>query len=105
MTSPSNTAATLIPRLRAELDGRVIAQDDAGYDAARAVFYGKFDRRPAVIVQPQDAAEVARVVSAARDVGADLTVRSGGHRVGGHNKGDGAIVIDMANMRGLEFDV
>ena len=104
MTSPSNTAATLIPRLRAELDGRVIAPDDGEFDAARAVFYGKFDRRPAVIVRPKDAAEVARVVSAARDAGAELTVRSGGHSVAGHSMVEGAIVIDMANMRRLEFD-
>jgi len=40
--------------LRATFDGRVIAPDDTGYDQARGVFYGSFDRRPAVIVRPAD---------------------------------------------------
>ena len=58
-----------IPRLRAALNGRVIAPDDAGYDEARTVFYGGFDRRPAVIVRVADAADVARVVTLARETG------------------------------------
>jgi hypothetical protein len=33
-----------IPRLRAAFDGRVITPDDPGYDQARTVFYGKYDR-------------------------------------------------------------
>jgi FAD/FMN-containing dehydrogenase len=104
-TAASTAASALIPQLRSHLNGRVLAPDDAGYDAARAVFYGKFDRRPAVIVQPQDAAEVARAVSAARDAGADLTVRSGGHSVAGHSVVDGAILLDLTKLRGLEIDV
>ncbi|HEU4404073.1 MAG TPA: FAD-binding oxidoreductase [Polyangiaceae bacterium] len=104
MTSPFSAASTLIPQLRAELDGPVITPDDAGYDAARAVFYGKFDRRPAVILRPSDTAEVARVVSAVRDAGVALTVRSGGHSLAGHSVVDGAVLLDMANMRGLEID-
>jgi hypothetical protein len=49
-----------IPRLRAALNGRVITPGDTGYDHARTVFYGGFDRRPQMIVRPADAAEVAR---------------------------------------------
>ena len=45
-----------IDRLRADLGDRVIAPDDPGYDEARAVFVGGFDRRPAVIVRAADAA-------------------------------------------------
>jgi len=56
-----------ISQLRAALNGRVIAPEDAGYDEARTIFYGGFDRRPAVIVRPSDATEVARVVSLARE--------------------------------------
>ena len=53
-SSSSNPSAISVPRLRATFDGRVIAPDDAGYDQARGVFYGSFDRRPAVIVRPAD---------------------------------------------------
>ena len=63
-TSPeANPIAISIPRLRAVLNGRVIAPDDAAYDEARAVFYGGIDRRPAVIVRAADATDVSRIVA------------------------------------------
>lgn len=90
--------------LRATLDGRVIAPGDEGYDKARAVFSGAIDRRPAVIVQPADAAEVGKVVAVARDTGQELAIRSGGHSVAGHSASDGGIVLDLARIRGLDID-
>lgn len=38
----TSTASTTVDRLRAELKGRVITPDGAGYDAARTVYYGGF---------------------------------------------------------------
>ena len=93
-----------IPELRAVLNGRVIAPDDAGYDLARTVFYGGIDRRPAVIVRPADATDVSRVVSLARETGQELAVRSGGHSLAGHSVSDGGIVLDLSNMRALHID-
>jgi hypothetical protein len=61
--------ATSIPELRAALSGRVITPDDAGYDDARRVFSGEFDRRPAAIARVADDADVARVVGFARETG------------------------------------
>ena len=90
--------------LRAELDGRVITPDDAVYDRSRAVFSG-VDRRPALIIQPADATEVARVVTLARETGLPLAVRSGGHSPAGHGVCDGGIVLDLRAMRGLDIDV
>src|SRR5574342_1287369 len=74
-----------IPDLRATLKGRVIAPDDAGYDEARTVFYGGIDRRPAVIIRVEDATDVSRVVSLARETGLELAIRGGGHSVAGHS--------------------
>lgn len=93
-----------IPELRAMLDGRVIAPDDAGYEEARTVFYGGFDRRPAVIIQPANANEVSLVVSLARETGLELAVRSGGHSNAGHGVCDEGIVLDLAAMRALHID-
>jgi FAD/FMN-containing dehydrogenase len=99
------SAAISIPQLRAQFNGRVIAPDDPAYDQARTVFYGGFDRRPAVIIRPVNPAEVSRVVALARDTGLELAVRSGGHSVAGHSVSDGGIVLDLADMRGLDIDV
>jgi hypothetical protein len=94
-----------IPELREEVTGRVIVPGDAGYDQARTVFYGGFDRRPAVIVRSADAADVSRVVSLARETGAELAVRSGGHSLAGHSVSEGGIVLDLSDMRALDVDV
>ena len=102
---PADTTELSIPALRAAFDGKVIAPSDTEYDQARAVFYGAFDRRPSAIVQVKDAADVATVVSVARDTGAELTIRSGGHSVAGHSMTDGGIVIDLFQMRALDIDV
>jgi hypothetical protein len=96
---------TSIPELRAVLNGRVIAPDDAGYDEARTVFYGGIDRRPAAIVRVADATDVARVILLARETGLDLAIRSGGHSNAGHSVSDGGLVLDLRDMHGLDIDV
>jgi FAD/FMN-containing dehydrogenase len=92
------------PQLVANLPGRVIGPDDPEYDQARTVFYGGFDRRPAVIVRVADAGDVSRVVSFAREAGLELAVRGGGHSVAGHGVSDGGVVLDLSEMRALDID-
>jgi FAD/FMN-containing dehydrogenase len=103
-TSHSSTTALSIPGLRADVKGRVIGPDDAGYDEARTVFYGGIDRRPAVIVRVADADDVSRVVSLARATGLEIAVRSGGHSLVGHCVSDGGIVLDLSEMKALDID-
>jgi FAD/FMN-containing dehydrogenase len=102
--SSISTSSISIPGLRASFDGRVTAPGDAGYDQARRVFYGKYDRRPAAVVRPADAAEVARVVDLARDRGLELAVRGGGHSLAGHSTTDGGIVLDLSALTALDID-
>lgn len=103
--SPEIESTTLsIPQLRAAFNGRVIAPDDARYDEARAVFYGGIDHRPAVIIRVADAADVARVISLARETRLELAVRSGGHSFAGHSVSNGGIVLDLSDMRALDID-
>jgi FAD/FMN-containing dehydrogenase len=102
-SSPSPTTLS-IPQLRAALNGRVIAPGDPSYDQARTIFTGGFDQRPAVIVRVADAADVARVISLARDTGLELAVRSGGHSGAGHSTTEGGIVLDLRDMKALDID-
>lgn len=108
MTTTNETdtrrAALSIPQLRTTFKGQVIAPGDSAYDEARTVFVGGIDRRPAVIIQVADAADVARVVSLARETGLELAIRSGGHSGVGHSVSNGGIVLDLRNMRALDID-
>src|SRR5215475_6506566 len=103
MNSVTETSA--IAELRGQLDGGVITPGDELYDDARSVFYGSVDRRPAVIVQPANASDVSRVITLARETGAELAVRSGGHSLAGHAATEGGIVLDLRRMRSLDIDV
>ncbi len=100
-------STTVIPfdHLRADIRGTVIAPDDAGYDEARTIVSGEFDRRPSVIVRVTDAHDVAHVVKLAHDTHTELAVRSGGHSGAGHSTTDGGIVVDLRDMKALEIDV
>src|SRR5262249_51778644 len=80
------------------LAGPVVGPGDPGYEQARRVFLPSIDRRPAAIVQPADAGEVARVVSLARETGLELAVRGGGHSPAGHGTSEGGIVLDLARL-------
>jgi FAD/FMN-containing dehydrogenase len=93
-----------ISSLRASLKGEVIGPDDTRYDDERRVFFTGFDRRPAAIVRVGDASDVARVVTLARETGAELAVRSGGHSRAGDGTSEGGIVLDLSAMNAIEID-
>ena len=90
--------------LSAGLSGQVIAPGDPQYDAARRVFPGAVDRRPAAIARVAHAPDVARVIRFARERGLELAVRSGGHSPAGHGVSDGGIVVDLAGLHRLQID-
>src|SRR4030095_16428793 len=74
------------------------------YDDTRRVFFTGFDRRPAAIVRAGDTSDVARVVTLARETGAELAVRSGGHSRAGDSTSEGGIVLDLSAMNAVEID-
>ena len=90
--------------LEAVLTGQVIRPGDAIYDEARQVHNASYDRRPMAIVKVADAADVAATVQYARANHLGVAVRSGGHSMAGHGTGDGVIVIDLGDLRGLHLD-
>src|SRR3989441_4336231 len=93
-----------IAQVRTRVKGPVIAPGDVEYDAARTVFVGGIDRRPAVIVRAADATDVSAVVALARQTGLELAIRSGGHSAAGHGVCDGGSVLDLSRRRALEVD-
>ena len=96
-----STIQALSPRVR----GHLLRPKDDGYDEARTLFYGGFDRRPALIVRVKDPTDISHVIALARERGLELAVRSGGHSVAGHSSTDGGIVLDLSEMKEMELDV
>jgi FAD/FMN-containing dehydrogenase len=94
-----------IREFSSKVRGELIRPRNDGYDEARSVFYGGFDRHPALIVRVKDATDVSHVVALARESGLELAIRSGGHSVAGHSTTDGGIVLDLSEMKNLEIDV
>jgi FAD/FMN-containing dehydrogenase len=84
--------------------GDVVTAGDAGYDEARRLWNAIHDRRPAVIARPGNAQEVAAAVAFARERDLEIAVQSGGHAAAGFVGGDGGLVINLSNMRGVEVD-
>ena len=84
--------------------GAVITTQDPAFDQARKVFYGSYDRRPAVIVRPAVASDVAAVVKLAAAAGLELAVRSGGHSPAGHGTTEGGILLDLSSMAAFDLN-
>jgi FAD/FMN-containing dehydrogenase len=90
--------------LAGRLDGELIRPGDTGYDAARRVWNGMFDSRPAAIARVQGALDVIAVVDFARETGIELAVRGGGHSSAGYSTVDGGLVLDFSSMREVRVD-
>ncbi|MEV6947526.1 FAD-binding oxidoreductase [Streptomyces sp. NPDC051172] len=103
MASPSKAGAALVA-LREDLVGDVFAPGDVGYDEARAVFNALIDRRPVVIAQCVDEADVVRAVRFGRELDLKIAVRGGGHSVAGTAVNDGGLVVDLRHMRAVTVD-
>ena len=103
LAKPLDEAA--IREFASKVQGQVIRPPDDGYDQARTVFYGGFDRHPAAILRARDATDVSRVVVLAREMGLELAVKSGGHSLAAHSTTDGGILLDLSEMKNLEIDV
>ncbi len=93
-----------IAKFQQGLRGRLVTRSDADYDAARALYNGMIDKRPLLIAQCVDAADVVAAVNFGRDNGLALAIRGGGHNGPGLGSVDDGLVIDLARMKGVRVD-
>ena len=96
---------TTADEFKAGLRGQLLSPGDEGYDGARKLWNGMFDRRPALIARCAGAADVIRAVSFARDNRLAVAVRGGGHSFPGHSVCDGGLVIDLSAMKAIRVDL
>jgi FAD/FMN-containing dehydrogenase len=92
------------PTLAERLTGELITPEHSAYDAARSVWNGMIDKRPAAIVRCAHATDVAAAVRFAIEYDMTLAIRGGGHNVAGTALVDDGLVIDLSNMRQVRID-
>src|SRR5215468_7192689 len=93
-----------VQELRAKFRGELIAPGDEAYDAARKVYNGMIDRRPALIARCADVADVIAGVAFAREKKLLLAVRGGGHNGPGLGICDTGLVVDLSRLKGIRVD-
>ena len=77
---------------------------DVGYEAARRVWNGMVDKRPALIARCSGANDIVRCVTFARENEVPISVRGGGHNYAGKAVCDDGLVIDLSSMKGIRVN-
>ena len=94
-----------IEQLKGKVKGRVLTPADPDYDACRKIWNAMIDRRPALIVQCAESADVPHAIAAARAHGLEISMRGAGHNIAGNAVCDDGMMIDFSRMRAVRVDV
>src|SRR5690349_16652850 len=95
---------TRIAAFRRRLSGSLILPGDHSYHSARRVWNGMIDKTPAAIAYCATTNDVAESIAFARDAGAPIAVRGGGHNIAGKCLCEGGLVIDLSRMNRVTVD-
>ncbi len=84
--------------------GRLIRADDDAYDQARALYNAMIDKRPRLIAQCADVADVIGALRFGREQGWPIAIRGGGHNGPGLGSCNDGIVIDLSKLKSVRVD-
>src|SRR5213592_2379532 len=96
--------AEAVEELASGFAGAIVQPGDEGYDEARAVWNGLFDRHPALVARCASAADVKAAADFARTNDLTVAVRGGGHSAVGYGTCDDGLVVDLSPMKAIEVD-
>ena len=86
------------------LKGDLLVKGDPGYDEARTIWNGIYDRHPALIARCTDINDVSKAIDFARERSLLSAVRGGGHSYFGRSTCDDGLIIDLSNINAVEVD-
>lgn len=93
-----------IAEMTAGLRGTAATVGQPGYEEARTIWNAMVDRRPGLVIRARGVTDIVAAVNFARDNGLLIAVRSGGHQIGGFAVADGALQLDLSEMRSVHVD-
>ena len=86
------------------IEGPVVLPGEPGYDEARAIWNGMFDKKPAIIARCLHPKDVSQSVKYARENQLLIAVKGGGHNSAGNAVCDDGMMIDLSLMQQVEVD-
>lgn len=93
-----------IDDFREKFRGTILLPDNHGYDNARKIWNGMFDRKPAIIARCIGSSDVINAVQFARENNLLIAVKGGGHNSAGKAVCDDGMMIDLSLMRRVLVD-
>jgi len=90
--------------LKMRLRGPVFLPGDIGYEESRTLWNAMINRKPAAVARCLGTADVIACVQFAHERDILLCIKGGGHNIAGLASADGALMLDMALMRGVWVD-
>ncbi len=90
--------------LKSKVKGRIVLPGDPDYDEVRKIWNAMINRRPAVVVQCAEAADVSHAIAFARRKGYEISIRGAGHNIAGNAVWEGGLMIDFSTMRNVRVD-
>ncbi len=97
-------ARAAVQELSDSLKGKLLLPGSSAYDEARTLLSAKYDKHPALVVQPTGAADVRHAVNFARENSLLLAVKCGGHAAAGTSSCDKGLQIDLSHLRNARVD-
>jgi len=104
MTQAPTVDNAAVDQLAQSFRGKLLRPGDDGYDDARTIFNAMIDRRPTIIAQPANAADVSAAVKFAAQHELLVSVKGGGHAASGHAVVEGGLMIDLALLNEIKVD-
>jgi FAD/FMN-containing dehydrogenase len=90
--------------LASRIDGRLLRPGDEGWSDAILTWNGMVARTPALVAQPTSARGVAGAIGFAATHRLRLSIKGGGHNIGGTAIAERGLTLDMSRMRTVTVD-
>lgn len=90
--------------LSTHLSHPLLEPSSRDYEAARTIWNGMIDRRPALIARCATADDVRHAVTFAAEHRLLTSIRGGGHNIAGLAVADAGFMIDLSPMKGVRID-
>src|SRR6516162_3399626 len=101
------TSSTLLSRAGqpdSSLDGKVVLPGDQRFDGARRAWNLAVDQRPAAVIFPESATEVAAAIGYAAERGLRVAAQGTGHNAGPLGSLADTVLLRTERMRGVQID-